>query len=517
MRKLFLYLSNDHLIAVRWSAGAAQEEHAFAASESGRAGFAEFLQSTPPMPTYVLTDLIEEDFRLDTVPHVNARDRKSLLERKLHQLYRATPYRLAKIVGRLADGRRDDEVLLCALTNAELVQSWVDVLLEARVPVAGVYSVALITESLHKALQVKSKHALWVSLQANAGWRQTYCQDARVRFSRLTPITGSQSPAALLSEQIGKTVQYLESINSFTSEETLEVHVLSDRATQAVLRASLLDGGQLRYVFHDVAEAAKRVDLRDAPGGSEATPLYLRLLDNARTEQFAPSAQRRYADIRRVRMSMLGASVALALAGVVFGAWNLLQTQRLRANVEQIETTTRGLRAAHGATVAAFPVSKVNAQAMNEAVTYHAKLVREAPVFSDFARELSQVMNVFPAVHLERLVWGTDTKAQVELGYQAGTAEQTNPRAVDAPPGSYYQAAVIEAAVRPFDGNYRAALDEIERFSKALGAPHGAYVKALALPLDTRADTNLRGSATPEKALDEARFTLFVHLPPRQP
>jgi hypothetical protein len=532
MRKQFLYLSNDHLIAVVWSRGAAASEQAFAATPAGRNEFAEYLQNAAPLPTYLLTDLIEEDFRLDTVPHVNARDRKTMLERKLQQLYRTTPYRLANVIGRLSEGRRDDEVLLCALTNAELVHAWVDLLLAARVPVAGVYSIALTTQALLKTLQIKGKHTLWVSLQANAGWRQTYCQDGRVRFSRLTPVTGAQNTASLLTEEIGKTFQYLESINSFADSETLEVHVLAERDAQTALRASLTDSGRLRYVLHNLSVAAARLGLHRAPGANEATestdatPLYLHVLNRfTHAEQFAPSAQRRYSDIRRVRLAMAGASVAFALAGTGLGAWNMLQAQSLRASINRFEGGTKQYESAHAATVAGFPKSKVNAQTMNEAVTYHEKVIRGAPNFSAFARELSVILEAFPGIRLDRLLWGTDAKANIALGYQVRAGEETSALVSSlpqAPPGSaavaagsgYYQAAVIEAAVYPFNGNYRAALAEIERLSRQLAGVRSAQVSALTLPLDTRAENQLRGSATPDKTQNEARFALYLRLAP---
>lgn len=523
MRKQFLYLSNDHLIAVVWNRDTAQSEQAFAATELGQGQFIEYLQQTPPLPTYIVTDLIEEDFRLDAVPHVGGRDRKVMLERKLQQHYRTTPYRLAQVVGRLSEGRRDDQVLLCALTNAELLQTWVDLLLEAQVPIAGVYSVALLAQPMLKTLQIKGKHTLLVSPQVNAGWRQTYLQDGRVRFSRLTPVTGAHNTAALLAEEIGKTFQYLESINSFSNTETLEVHLLSDRATQAALRTALVDGGRLRYVLHDLATAAKRLGLQFFEEATDATPLYLQVLSRSSgTEQFAPSAQRRYADIRRVRVAMLGASVALALTGIGFGALNMLQAQALRGAVDRFEQSTRDYQAARHTTVAGFPKSKVPAQTMNEAVTYHSSVVYGAPHFSGFARELSAVFEAFPAIRLDRLVWGSDTKPSIALGYQVRAGEDAS--VANAPPDGlpssgvapgYYQAAVIEAAVYPFNGNYRAALSEIERLSQQIRLRHNAQVAALTLPLDTRAENQLRGSATPEKTQNEARFALYVQLLPQ--
>lgn len=526
MRKQFLYLANDHLIAVVWGRGAALNEQSFAANEVGRSHFAEYLQSTQPLPTYLLTDLIEEDFRLDTIPHTGTRDRKTMLERKLQQIYRTTPYRLANVLGRLTEGRRDDQVLLCALTNAELVQSWVELLLEAQVPIAGVYSVALLTQPLLKALQVKGKHTLWVSLQANAGWRQTYCQNGRVRFSRLTPQTGAQSNATLLAEEIGKTFQYLESINSFSSAEALEIHVLSEAGAHSGLRASLSDTDRLRYVLHDLSVAAGRLGLNYTADATDATPLYLSILNRfTSTEQFAPSAQRRYSDIRRFKSAMLAASVAFALVGIGFGAWDMFQAQSLRASINRLENSTREYQAAHNATVAGFPKSKVPAQAMNEAVTYHGSVIHSAPHFSGFARELSAILEAFPGIRLDRLIWGTDTKPNIDLGYQARSGEETQARINAVPqlaPGAasgdagsgYYQSAIIEAAVYPFNGNYRAALAEIERLSNHLANLRKAQVAPLTLPLDTRAQNQLRGSATPEKTQNEARFALYLQLLP---
>ncbi len=523
MRKQFLYLSNDHLIAVVWGRGQVLAERAFATGERGQTQFAEYLQKTQPLPTYFLTDLIEEDFRLDAVPHLSSRDRKAVLERKLQQIYRTTPYRLANLLGRLTDGRRDDQVLLCALTNAELVQSWVELLLEAQVPIAGVYSIALLAPPLLKALQIKGKHVLWVSFQANAGWRQTYCHDGRLRFSRLTPQSGTPTSAALLAEEIGKTYQYLESLNSFSSAEVLEVHVLSEASAHPALRGQLLDTARLRYVFHDLSTAAARLGLSYGADANDATPLYLRVLNRTPgVEQFAPAAQRRYSDIRRFRAAMLTASVVFAMVGIGIGTWHMLQAQSLRSTIQRLESSTRQYQTARDATVAGFPKSKVPAQTMNEAVTYHRSIIRGAPTFSAFARELSLVFEGFPGIRLDRLVWGADTRPNLDLGYQVRGGEQANARIeslpmlaggdTSGPASGYYQAAIIEAAIFPFNGNYRAALAEIERLSKKLTELQKTRVAPLILPLDTRAENQLRGSATPEKTLNEARFTLYLQI-----
>ena len=111
MAKHFLYLTNDKLIALVWKSGAIVEREVFNSTDGDSPQFAEYLARHREMPTYVVTDLIEEDFRVDTVPHLRGGDQEAILGRKLAQLYRATTYRHAIVQDREAEGRRDDRVL----------------------------------------------------------------------------------------------------------------------------------------------------------------------------------------------------------------------------------------------------------------------------------------------------------------------------------------------------------------------------------------------------------------------
>src|SRR3954465_3491031 len=115
----------------------------FAVSGAGASAFEAYLGNVRDVPTHLFIDLAEEDFRLDTIPHVGARAREATLARKLNQIFRNTPYRHALLQGREPDGRRDDRVFYTAITNPELLRPWLDMIERLQVPLVGIHSSAV--------------------------------------------------------------------------------------------------------------------------------------------------------------------------------------------------------------------------------------------------------------------------------------------------------------------------------------------------------------------------------------
>ena len=147
--KILLFLSAEHFFAHTWSHGTLSAAQYFSADAGGRAQFSALLQSNHS-PVYLLVDLIEEDFRYETVPHLRGSDRTALLQRKFDQYYRSTPFRKALLQIRQQEGRRDDEMLFTALTNPALIQPWLEILHKNCAPLAGIYSVPDISTPLIK-------------------------------------------------------------------------------------------------------------------------------------------------------------------------------------------------------------------------------------------------------------------------------------------------------------------------------------------------------------------------------
>jgi hypothetical protein len=184
----FLYLTNTRLVSMASQGKRVVARREFAVSGVGAAEFEHHLSGMEPMPTHFFVDIADEDFRLDTIPHVGGRDRDALLARKLAQIFRNTPYRHAEMQGREAEGRRDDRVLYTAVTNPEALRPWVEVLDRLKVPLEGIYSAAVFSAVLLEELDLVFPHTLLVTFTPGEAMRQTYFKNDEIKFSRLTPI-----------------------------------------------------------------------------------------------------------------------------------------------------------------------------------------------------------------------------------------------------------------------------------------------------------------------------------------
>jgi len=166
MARTLLFLCAENFQAYLWSAKGLSLAHEFSNDADGRERFAAFLEQNHN-PTYLLVDIIEEDFHLETIPHLIGPSRTALIDRKYEQYYRSTPFRQATLLKRQSEGRRDDEYLFSALTNPQRITPWLEALLEHHVPLAGIYSIPNISAPLLK--DIKSEHILLLTWERNAG------------------------------------------------------------------------------------------------------------------------------------------------------------------------------------------------------------------------------------------------------------------------------------------------------------------------------------------------------------
>nr|WP_314859155.1 hypothetical protein [uncultured Undibacterium sp.] len=292
MAKHLLYLTNNQLSAVIWDKGELSDVRFFDNYASGWSKFADYLADMTILPAYFLTDLIEEDFQRDTIPHVFGSARKNLIERRLNSLYRDTPYRDATRQGRDKQGRKDDQMLFSALTNPQLLKPWVDALQNLKIDIAGIFSVALLNPMLLKHLNLGKQAALLVTHQST-GLRQSFFQDGYLRFSRLAPETAwsPESIADTTTVEIGKTRQFLASTRQLARGAPLEIVVVAqdEILTRLQERTVTEDGTQYRFI--DLNEARQIFKM---PASLELTycdPLFLSLLGTQRIASHYATAE----------------------------------------------------------------------------------------------------------------------------------------------------------------------------------------------------------------------------------
>jgi hypothetical protein len=543
MAKHFLYLTNDRLIAMQWNRGRIVARESFPPGEVSLASFATYIAQYKHLPTYVITDLVDEDFRIDTIPHLRGTDQASVLSRKLGQLYRASGYRHAVIQGREVEGRRDDRVLLHAITNAELLKPWLLVLESASVPIEGIYSSAVLSSRLLTRLNLAAPHTLLVTIVPDFGLRQTYFQNGHVKFSRITPIVydEGQSVGSLIAAETYRTWQYLDSLRHFNAGEVLEVCMLIHARDQDMIADAIRPPPQLRYRFIDIEDAAKRVKLATPPTSSHAETLLTHVYaDSALQNHFAEPTLRRFATYRRARMALYALTATVLTVGVVGTAFNLSEAANVSSAIAARDSELGRLQTEFQSINASIRAEKAASQVVRDTSQFFNDQIRPQPAAPvAMLSELSTVMSEFPRMRLLQVVWSATADEKTTPTYtplspkgQLEVTSNSNPnasgavnsannvptnsieKAADPNPvlsGNKFHISIIDAAITPYQGDLRDAIAEVERFNAAINRLPGLRANIESMPLDTRPAASLsatgkRTGTTPY----EARFVIRV-------
>lgn len=527
--KRLLFLTNHRLVSIVWKRNRALDCQIFALSDDGRLAFSRHVAAQPHLPAYLLAELVEEDFRTDTIPHVIRRDRRAILDRKLSQMYRGTPYRLGIVQGREEDGRRDDRVLYTAITNPDLVRPWVDLLVEMGSPVAGVYSAPLLSAELLKTLKLSGEHALLVSIGVGGGLRQSYFHNGHIKFSRLTPVSEIHRDelAIFMANEVGKTWQYLDSLRYFTRADLLDVYVLSHPDDHEALLAARPQIAQVQYHMVNIRQAAIRIGLDDPLPDSDATPILIQLLGRRPPRgQFATHEETAGMRSWQRRIGLFTASAVVLVASAAWSGLNVYQASRQEKQIERIDMEARLVAQQQQETISRRPPSPVSPAVMRDSVTLYETLVKASPSPTQVMRDLGQVLDRFPAIRLQQVAWSVESDANAMPAYTPTTgivegqlkSSKTESPALPPPPPAQgeapmaltnnYQITVIEADVYPFNGDYRAALREIGRFESALKSLPATRATVISSPVELDSSVTLTGQSAAANNVGRARFAV---------
>lgn len=502
--KTLLFLGADHFLAYRWKSGVLSEAQRFADTVEDREKFAAFLQQHRD-PVYLLADLIEEDFRHESVPHLRGRERSELLQRKFEQYYRNTPFRQALPLQRQKEGRRDDDILFSALTNPSLITPWMTMMLAHAIPVAGIYSVPNISAPLVK--DISSQHLLLLSWEKHAGLRQTYFDNKLLRFSRLTPMSGGKTFSEAVAMEAARTQQYLKSLSLLPFGQVLEVHVICHADDKAELASRLRDNVDMHYIYLDIKQMGKRIGYKGDMEESDATPLFLHLLaTKPARSHYAAAEHTHFFQLRQLRHGMLWLSGLVALTSLLWGAGSLYEGRSLLEESGAFKLQADRLAQQTQSITQGFPNTLASASDMKAAVLVSRKLAAHGPVPLAIIGGIGTALDEFPRIRVNKLSWQTSTGP-------SGTAPDTlGPRAISPPPPPTgipqdvpAQVILLNGELMDFGVDYREALAYLDRFQQAL-VQRGYSVMALSLPLDI----SPTGSIAPSDGADTkpAQFSL---------
>ena len=523
VRKQLFYLTNQGLAAYDWQGKVLSRVDGFDNTEAGRGFFGAYLAQGAPVPAYLLVDVVEEDFQRDSAPHVTGRSREALIERKLSQLYRDTPYRHAELQGREPGGRKDDRYLFNALTNAELPKAWLAVLLKHAVPLAGMYSVPSLSALLFAKIKPGPGPVLLVSHQSS-GLRQSFFDDGLLRFSRLTPLFdhAPQRLAEAFRVETAKTRQFMASTRLLARGAQVTVLVLASEYTLAALASDMDDNADVRYLPLDSASAGRIAKLGAFDAKDSCDPLFLALLASARVASHFPLRdQRHFYQLLQTRALLHAMGGVVALAALVWAAIDVHTIVSLRSEAVRLEQEAAATEQRYQVIMRGMPRTVVSPHNMKSVVDLEAMIAANVPLPSKQMAVLGALLTQLPQLKISKLQWEVIDGASV-----LAAPDPNAPPPEPAPPGDFPPAPAllgvpagtaqvlrVDGDIAPFAGDYRAAILAVNQLAAQLNGDPLVRAEVTLPPIDTRPSVKLESKAGVPAEL-KAPFALKVTWKP---
>ena len=498
-----------------WRDNVAVRRAVFEAGEEGRQGFRRYLAETPGIPFYLLVDVADEEYRQDTVPHLSRRDRQALLERKAARLFKDTGYCFFRVTGRETTGRRDDRVLLSALANPGVVRQWVAILDEARTPLAGICSLPLFSGQLLKVVAGRDDGCrLLVSMQGVSGLRQTCFDNGDLRFSRLVQTSRAEheSLSEMIGDEVEKVLRYLDSRRADAPAGPVHVHFLFAGNLLQELKTVLKQQDSVTYHFYDLRELAGENACSKPVSEPYGDTYFMQQLLRLRPGNvYAGVAERRWLFLGRLRAGVAAAGFAMLLGSAGLSALNVYGGIVLYLGGKTAEEETHRYAAEYELARKRLPETPVEPSDLKTAVMIADSLAQNKTSPIDMVTVLGHSLHGFPAIRLSRMSWRVTDDPDTAY---AGEPDQTGlPVAMDVSglARSLYQAALLKGRIEPFNGDYRDAMDVINRFAEDLRGREAVYGVAIVdLPLDLSSGADLQGNT--QSLQNQAEFTLKLVL-----
>ncbi|OGS90638.1 MAG: hypothetical protein A2Z95_04185 [Gallionellales bacterium GWA2_60_18] len=470
-RSLLLLLSADHLHAQLMVNSKISTQREFSDSAEDQRAFADFLQEVK-YPVYLLVDLVEEDFRQESIPHLFGRSRSAMLKRKFEQYYRNTPFCEAALLQRQKTGRRDDDMLFSALTNPTLIMPWLEIMQAQQTPLAGIYSVPQISAPLIK--DHPSRHLLLISWEKYAGLRQTYFSDHRLQISRLTPIHGDISFTDTVVRELTRTYQYLKSLSLLPAGQTLDVLILCHADDHARLQDGRLpDSADMRYSFIELADIARQLKIDYHFADSDSRQVFLhQLAAKPPKVNYADTPHLHYYSLWQLRHRLAWLSAILLLGSMLLSAATIWQGSLDADEADSIQSQAQRTLAEAEQITRAFPNTYASASDMKAGVTTMRRIAQLSHLPGETLLPISAALDSHPQLELDELSWQTDPDTAT------GSAD------------AHFHIVTIKGRLTGFASDYRAALNYLDDLQRGLTA-QGYLVTILSKPLDVSPGSNI--------------------------
>jgi len=446
-RRLILLATPRQIGVLDWRPGHMHWLGEFQASAEGLAAFRKIVVKHAHLAMLLVADTVDEDYRSEILPHVQGRARDELLTRKLKQVFRNARFTGAWRQAREAIGRRDDRYLLAALTDADWLTPWLSVLHREQVPLSGITPLAMACQQLLSKLKLQEPHIL-LACRLNNSLRLSYYHNGLLRFSRLI---GSDTPTQQpgnAADEIAKTQLYLAGQRILPREARLHVVLIDPTGQLDGAQAPLNADPAFSTRLIDMPSLARALRIPDdfLAATPEVAPLAAIAGEAMQLNLAPPELLQRHTEFRWQR-GLHAATAGIALLGLSITATYWLHAQDLNDQTHQLAQQQQQFDSRHQTIARSFSAQTAAPEQLAQTVALARQLDSRQPDTNALLSAIGQALRITPEITLESLSW------------------------TDEPLGPAGEARIErDAALSPFDGNYRAAMQRIEGFMQALRA-----------------------------------------------
>lgn len=402
-----LLLNAHQLVCCEWRGGSVRNEASFENSPDGIAAFGSHVAAHRDSLYTLVANLSEESFQQETIPFLQSRDREAVISRKLSQLFYTTPYTAAFSLGYEKSRRKDEHLLLAALTSPAIVDPWVDALRTAQAAVAGIHSLPFLGESLLKKLKTTDERCILLTLQ-DQSIRETYFEHGRLHFSRLSPLVNTSigGIAQAFATEAVKLQQYLLSQRLIARNQALKAIIIAHpQATQAVAH-SCISTESLSYDILSTDDCARRIGLGTPPQTSHVDALFAHLaVANAPTIQFAKEDLRHDYRLWQIRTGLYGFGIVSLLACLLYAGKEFYSSYSLAGEAATVAAEARDAQSRYEAIVRTFPAIPASNDTLRQIIDRYAALENDGISPEPLYRDISTALARSPGISIDLIHW----------------------------------------------------------------------------------------------------------------
>lgn len=318
------------------------------------AGIIELMRSQPSVPLSILVDVLDQQYVRHSFPPVSALSVSGLVRRRLDRDFQADDLKGSLPLGRDKTGRKEWNFLLIALANTELMQQWIELIIELPNELKGLYLVPVEARRYMEALKKKLGGAVlpWQLLVTHnkvSGFRQVVLREGRLVFTRVTQAIDDGVAAVVagnIEQEIINTLEYLRRLG-FQSAAEIELTVIAGQEVKDTLDLNRFQAGAAHVLSPlDVADmfTLQQAALHADRFGDVVMAAWFGHAGKT-TLRFLTAYGERLAKLYLLRRALLAGGVLLALVLLGLSAAKVAGMMRAAAEAGRFEQQRRPLAA----------------------------------------------------------------------------------------------------------------------------------------------------------------------------